>query len=119
MILRVIAGFRIPDIAPGPDVGVLLFLIPSCGFLPFRFRGQSPTCKLIDATSYGSSGNPKPTDLGNGVTVYLPSWKDLRPDGTCLEGQGITPDIPITVTSVALESTDPVLQAALTLLRKR
>jgi hypothetical protein len=80
---------------------------------------QVPGCKLIGSTSYGSSGNPKPTDLGNGVTVYLPSWKDLRPDGTCLEGQGITPDIPITVTLPALESTDPVLQAALTLLRKR
>lgn len=80
---------------------------------------QVPGCKLIGVTSYGSSGNPKPTDLGNGVTVYLPSWKDLRPDGTCLEGQGITPDIPITVTAAALETTDPVLQAALTLLRKR
>jgi len=80
---------------------------------------QVPGCKLIGSTSYGSSGNPKPVDLGNGITVYLPSWKDLRPDGTCLEGQGITPDIPITVTTAALESTDPVLQAALTLLRKR
>jgi hypothetical protein len=80
---------------------------------------QVPGCKLIGSTSYGSSGNPKPTDLGNGVTVYLPSWKDLCPDGTCLEGQGITPDIPITVAPAALESTDPVLQAALTLLRKR
>jgi len=80
---------------------------------------QVPGCKLIGSTSYGSSGNPKPVDLGNGVTVYLPSWKDLRSDGTCLEGQGVTPDIPITATSVALESTDPVLQAALTLLRKR
>jgi hypothetical protein len=80
---------------------------------------QVPGCKLIGSTSYGSSGNPKPTDLGNGVTVYLPSWKDLRPDGTCLEGQGIAPDIPITVTPMALESADPVLQAALALLRKR
>ncbi len=80
---------------------------------------QVPGCKLIGSTSYGSSGNPKPTDLGNGVTVYLPSWKNLRPDGTCLEGQGITPDIPIAVTPAALETTDPVLQAALTLLRKR
>jgi len=80
---------------------------------------QVPGCRLIGSTSYGSSGNPKPADLGNGVTVYLPSWKDLRPDGTCLEGQGVTPDFPIAATSVALESADPVLQAALTLLRKR
>ncbi len=80
---------------------------------------QVPGCKLIGSTSYGSSGNPKPVDLGNGVTVYLPSWKDLLLDGTCLEGKGITPDFPISVTPVVLESIDPVLQAALTLLRKR
>lgn len=80
---------------------------------------QVPGCRLIGSTSYGSSGNPKPVDLGNGVTVYLPSWKDLRPDGTCIEGQGIAPDIPIQAMPASLENADPVLQAALTLLRKR
>ena len=44
---------------------------------------QVPKCRLIGARSYGSSGRPRPHDLGNGVTVYLPSWKALRPDGTC------------------------------------
>lgn len=80
---------------------------------------QVPDCTLLGGTSYGSSGNPKPTDLGHGVTVFLPSWKALRPDGTCFEGQGIAPDIPITTTIRELESTDPVLQAGLTLLRRR
>lgn len=80
---------------------------------------QVPGCKLIGSTSYGSSGNPKPTDLGNGVTVYLPSWKDLRPDGTCIEGEGITPDLPVAVKPADLDSADPTLQAALTFLRKR
>jgi hypothetical protein len=80
---------------------------------------QVPGCKLIGSTSYGSSGNPKPTDLGNGVTVYLPSWKAMLPDGTCFEGKGIKPDIPIQATPLVLEKADPVLQAALTLLRKR
>ncbi len=33
---------------------------------------QVPGCKLVGARSYGSSGNPRPIDLGNGVTVMLP-----------------------------------------------
>ncbi len=80
---------------------------------------QVPGCKLIGAKSYGSSGNPKPTDLGNGVTVYLSSWQSLRPDGTCFEGEGLAPDFPINATQVEFEAADPVLQAALTLLRRR
>lgn len=80
---------------------------------------QVPGCKLIGSKSYGSSGNPKPIDLGNGVTVYLPSWKALRPDGTCFEGEGIAPNFPINATATELETADPVLQAALTLLRRR
>jgi hypothetical protein len=44
---------------------------------------QVPDCVLVGGKSYGSSGNPKPYDLGNGVEVWIPSWKALRPDGTC------------------------------------
>jgi hypothetical protein len=80
---------------------------------------QVPGCKLIGSNSYGSSGNPKPADLGNGVTVYLPSWKALRPDGTCFEGEGIAPDFPIRAAAEELKTADPLLQAALTLLRRR
>jgi hypothetical protein len=80
---------------------------------------QVPGCKLIGATSQGSSGNPKPTELGNGVTAYLPSWKAMRPDGACFEGEGIRPDVHVAVTQSQLASRDPVLEAALTLLRER
>lgn len=79
---------------------------------------QVPGCRLIGETSYGSSGNPKPADLGNGVTVFLPSWKALRPNGTCFEGQGIKPDILVKTTQTEFLSRDPVLEAALKLLRK-
>jgi hypothetical protein len=78
---------------------------------------QVPNCKLIGEKSYGSSGNPKPHDLGNGVTVYVPSWKDLRPDGTCFEGEGITPDVAVKYPAKP-GNTDPVLDAALQYLRK-
>jgi C-terminal processing protease CtpA/Prc len=80
---------------------------------------QVSGCKLVGATSYGSSGNPKPVDLGNGVTVYLPSWKALRPDGTCFEGQGIAPNLPVNATPAELETADPVLQAAVLLVGRR
>jgi len=78
-----------------------------------------PGCKLIGGRSYGASGNPKPIPLGNGVTVYLPSWKGMQPDGTALEGRGIAPDIPVSATPAALRKRDPVLQAALKHLRKQ
>jgi hypothetical protein len=79
---------------------------------------QVPGCKLVGENSYGGSGNPKPTDLGNGVTVFLPSWKDMRPDGTCFEGEGIAPDILVKTTETELLIRDTVLEAALKWLRE-
>jgi hypothetical protein len=69
---------------------------------------------LVGAKTWGSSGNPKPHDLGNGVTVVLPSWKDLLPDGSLLEGVGIAPDIDVKATAPGdFRNGDPVLEAAL------
>jgi hypothetical protein len=78
---------------------------------------QVPNCKLVGDKSYGSSGNPKPVDLGNGVTVWLPSWKALGPDGSCFEEKGIKPDITVRTTVRQLQRSDRVLEAALKLLR--
>ena len=78
---------------------------------------QVPGCRLVGGQSYGSSGNPKPYDLGNGVTVYLPSWKAMTADGTCFEGEGIAPDIPVSAEPGDFKHTDPVLDAALRYLR--
>jgi len=80
---------------------------------------QIPNCKLVGAKSYGSSGNPKPYDLGNGVEVWLPSWKVLRLDETCFEGQGIKPDINVRTGKRSLKQKDPVLKSALRYLRNR
>jgi len=79
---------------------------------------QAPDCKLIGEKSFGSSGNPKPTALSNGVTVYLSSWKDMLPDGAVLEGKGIKPDIAVEASADDFEHGDPVLSAALNWLRK-
>ncbi len=78
---------------------------------------QVPNCTLIGVNSYGSSGNTRPLEVGNGVTVYLPSWLALRPDETCFEGEGIFPHITVEATQEELLTHDPVLEAALDLLR--
>lgn len=78
---------------------------------------QSPTARLFGEPSYGSSGNPQPHDLGNGVVVYLPSWKDFRPDGKLLEGNGVEPQELIEPAKHP-EHDDPVLAAALAWMRR-
>jgi len=78
---------------------------------------QVPGCVLMGETSYGSSGNPQPHDLFNGVSVYLPCWLAMRPNETCFEGEGIFPHITVEATQQELLTHDPVLDAALLQLR--
>ena len=73
--------------------------------------------KLIGAATKGSSGRPKPNQLGNGVTVYLSSWEDQLPDGTILEGRGARPDIIIKTNPGDFENGDLVVEAAVKFLR--
>lgn len=79
---------------------------------------QNPRCLLIGAPTAGCSGNPKPVDLGNGVTAFVPSWRDLRLDGTCMEGEGFAPDIRVAAEPADFARSDPVIDAALRALRK-
>jgi hypothetical protein len=72
---------------------------------------------LVGETTFGSSGNPHPHELANGVTVSLPSWKDLLPDGSLLEGVGIKPDIEVKAQQPDFAQRDAVLEAGLKQLR--
>jgi hypothetical protein len=74
---------------------------------------------LVGEKTWGSSGNPKPHELGNGVTVLLPSWKDMLPDGSVLEGVGISPDVEIKSDAEQFRNPDPVLEAAVKHLQKK
>jgi C-terminal processing protease CtpA/Prc len=76
-----------------------------------------PDAIVVGARSQGSSGKPKPHDLENGVTLFLPSWKDLTPDGQELEGVGIAPDVEVKASPSAFQNDDPVIKAALEKLR--
>lgn len=78
---------------------------------------QVPGCKLIGETSFGSSGNPQPHGLPNGVIVNLPCWKDMDLDGHLIEGVGVRPDVEIKAAPADFAKGDPVLEAALKLLR--
>jgi hypothetical protein len=80
---------------------------------------QGATVTLIGSATCGSSGNPKPFKLENGVEIFIPSWKDLLPDGTCLEGKGIQPDEKVKAKVADFEADDPVIKKALELLRKK
>ena len=74
---------------------------------------QVPNTVLVGAPSQGSSGNPQPHDLENGVTIYLPSWRSMNPDGETFEGKGIPPDIEVSSKPEDFAAADPVLEAAL------
>lgn len=78
---------------------------------------QDKGCTVVGQPTYGCSGNPKPFDLGNGVTIVVPSWQDLRIDGTCFEGEGLAPDVTVDVKPGDLDTKDPILERALELLR--
>lgn len=78
---------------------------------------QAPNCRLVGERSYGSSGNPKPTVLSNGVSVFLPSWKALDAQGSCIEGTGIVPDVLVKTANRDRMEQDPVLLKALAIIR--
>lgn len=59
----------------------------------FILMMKAAGAKIVGARTFGSSGNPKPVDLGNGVTVMLPSWEVTDVQGQPLEGRGIEPDL--------------------------
>ena len=103
---------------PGPCVvlmGPANFSSCEAFLMMMRAAGQP----LIGAKSAGSSGNPQPHDLGNGLVVMLSSWRSLDLDGRELEGVGITPDVVVDAGPGDFATADPVLAKALEHLRAR
>ena len=64
---------------------------PGLGLRP-QPSATIPGVTLLGSATRGSSGNPQPVDLPNGVTVHFSRWVDELPDGTPLEGRGVPPD---------------------------
>ena len=74
---------------------------------------------LIGEHSFGSSGNPRTYELGNGVSVTLPSWKAMTLDGKPFEGIGIAPDIEIIAKPADLEWEDTLLMKAIEVIESK
>jgi len=68
----------------------------------------------------GSSGNPKPFTLpGVPVTVVYSRWVDMLPDGTPIEGRGVSPEILVDLPKEEYKNADPTWQRALKVLRAK
>jgi hypothetical protein len=115
---RSIRGNNEPDQFTRP-VAVLMgpLNMSSCEAFLLMMK-QAPQAFLVGADSYGSSGNPQPHPLIPGLSVALPSWQALRPDGSMFEGEGINPHIHVAATPEQLAEDDPILQEALLRLRR-
>ncbi|MCA9236031.1 MAG: hypothetical protein KDA44_11200 [Planctomycetales bacterium] len=91
-------------------------VMSSCESFLLMMKAAGAT--LVGDRSQGSSGNPKPHDLGNGVVLYLPSWKDMTADGDPLEGVGVPADVVVSASRKDFERADPVLEAGLRVVRE-
>lgn len=105
-----------PASGPGYPGQVAVLMGPVClssneAFL--LMMKQAPRAVLVGARSYGASGNAQPVELGNGVTVEMPVWRTLLPDGSPLEGRGVEPDVEVAAGAAEFLTTDPVLDKAL------
>lgn len=90
----------------------------SCeSFIMMMKQGKNVT--LVGAQTGGSSGYPRPRLLENKVEINIPSWKDILPDGTLLEGNGIKPDVAVNADAKDFETGDPIIERALQTFRKK
>ena len=51
-----------------------------------------PHCKTIGMPTRGSSGNPAPVFLADGIEVFYSRWMSLTPKGDPIEDMGVEPD---------------------------
>jgi C-terminal processing protease CtpA/Prc len=102
---------------------VVCLLGPGCvssgeGFA--KMMSALPHTTTIGLPTRGSSGNPGPVDVGeSGLIVYFSRWVDLLPDGTPIEGKGVSPRINVDQPAEAYKKSDPTLAKALEVLRER
>lgn len=100
-------------------VAVLIGALDMSSAELFILMMRAAGATLVGATTRGASANPQPTQIGEGLTVMLPSWRARSMDGSPLEGIGIKPDVPVEVGPDGFASTDPVIDAAVAALRKK
>ncbi len=80
---------------------------------------QVPNAKIAGMKTYGSSGNPVPYVLSNGVTVYIPSWQAYTLEGKLIEGNGIQPDIERITTRKDFQDKDGLVDEVMNMIKKK
>ena len=85
----------------------------------FLLMMRAAGATLIGTPSFGSSGNPQPRQLANGLVLYVPQWQASDLDGRLVEGNGVTPDIVLDVAPDRFASADPVFDAAVALVSRQ
>lgn len=99
---------KAPPKSPVPDKArplpaaprYVLIVDRSCGSACEDFAisfSMSAKAVLVGETTAGSSGQPKFTDWGNGMKLWVGSRRQWFPDGREFEGVGIRPDIAISL----------------------
>ncbi len=103
-------------VPPALTMPVCVLIGPACmsSNEAFVLMLRAAGATLVGAPTRGSTGNPKPHALSNGVTVLLPSWLATDLDGDAIEGAGIEPDVHAPPPAAG---EDPALAAALRHLR--
>lgn len=102
---------------------VVCLLGPGCvssgeGFA--KMMAALPHVTTVGLPTRGSSGNPAAVEVGGtGLAVYFSRWVDLLPDGTPVEGKGITPKVRIEAPADAYRDADPTLAKGLEVLRAK
>jgi len=80
---------------------------------------QCPQVTTMGDKTGGSSGKPRLLELEGGIKVNMPTWIDMDPAGNPIENVGIAPKVKIEAKPEEFTAVkDPVLDAALELLRK-
>jgi hypothetical protein len=74
---------------------------------------------LMGSRTRGASAKPVIVELGQGISVRIPTWKAMLLDGTLYEGVGIAPDVEVPVTPAELASGDKIIDAAIAALDKK
>ncbi len=80
---------------------------------------QLPNTSIIGMKTYGSSSNPIPYTLSNGVTLYLPSWQAYTMDGKLIEGNGVEPDIEINTNKEDFQKKDILFEKVVSLIKDK
>lgn len=80
---------------------------------------QCPQVTTMGDHTAGSSANPRRLELAGGIAVNLPRWLDMDPSSKPIDLVGVAPAVPVKASAKDFTDThDPVIEAALDLLRK-